>query len=207
MRNRIISQFPIVLLTLVSIIQALALELMWEQITSADYLWELSLDAIVIWGMITVTLMGILQLWITYSMMVMGFTWQPGIGDSILPFVIGILEFLMINLIGSQFNPLWLYVLASLFVITNWVVHSSLRKARIEGKNESFFRDRDRATLKDFAGAIAIVLVCVIFGMLTTVFREQLWVALIAVVTMNIALVLQMYTSGRFWQAMMAVED
>ncbi|NKB32397.1 MAG: hypothetical protein GKR91_04795 [Pseudomonadales bacterium] len=207
MRDKVVAQFPIVLLTLVSIIQALALELMWGKITAADYLWQFSLDTIVTWGMISATLMGILQLWITYSTLVIGFTWRPDISDSILPFVIGLLEFLMINLIDATVNPFWFYVLALLFVITNWVVHTTLRRARRELENEAFFRNRAPATWWDFRGAMVTIVLFVLFGMSITVFNSLTWLALLGIATANVVLVVQMSISSRLWNAMMEVEE
>lgn len=207
MRNKVLSQFPLVLLTLISIIQALALELMWTKIISADYLGDFSLSTLVTWGMISVTLMGILQLWITYSTLVIGFTWRPGISDSIIPFVIGIQEFLMIDLISESFNVLWLYVLASLFIVGNWVAHTTFKRARLEPENKGFFRNRKAASLKDFRGAITIIALLVVFGMLITVLENSDWVALLAMLIANGALIYQMLNSNRLWNDIMAVDE
>lgn len=207
MRSKVLSQFPLVLLTLISIIQALALELMWTKIISADYLGDFSLSTIVTWGMISVTLMGILQLWITYSTLVIGFTWRPGISDSIIPFVIGLQEFLMINLISESFNVLWLYVLASLFIVGNWVAHTTFKRARLESENDGFFQGRQAASLKDFTGAIVIIALLVIFGMVITVVENSDWLALIAILIANAALIYQMINSNRLWKDIMAVDD
>ena len=62
MRDRAKAQFPFVLLTLISIIQALALELLWGKVTSSAFLFQPTLDAVVAWGMVSVTLLGILQI-------------------------------------------------------------------------------------------------------------------------------------------------
>ena len=59
-RERAQKQFPAVLLTLISIIQALALELMWSTMMSLEYLWQFSITSLVTWGMLSVVLMGIL---------------------------------------------------------------------------------------------------------------------------------------------------
>jgi len=93
LRNRAQEHFPAVLLTLISIIQALALELLWGKITDNGQLWPLDPDAVVAWGMVSVTFLGILQIWIMYSSLVMCFVWLPGLRDSIFPFIIGVQEF------------------------------------------------------------------------------------------------------------------
>jgi hypothetical protein len=118
MRARAVSQFPIVLLTLVSIIQALALELLWSKVSESDFLWNFDIKALVGWGMLSVALMGILQIWVMYSTIVIGFTWRPSLRDSVLPFVIGIQQFMMISKISSAFSVMRLYGLVLFF----WLV-------------------------------------------------------------------------------------
>ena len=207
MRARAQAQFPTVLLTLISIIQALALELMWLKITESDYLFVLNFSAIVTWGMISVTLMGILQIWVTYSTLVIGFTWRPSLRDLALPFVIGIQEFMMISLISEEFNVLWLYVLASIFIVVNWVAQITLRRARAEPDNEQFFRGTSPATWKDFRGAFAIIFLLIAFGMLITLLQNSNWLALIAILFANLALAMQIFNSRRLWQIIMNLED
>ena len=48
-----------VLLTLLSIVQALALELIWSHLHEVDYLFEVSLTAAIAWLQIGATLLGI----------------------------------------------------------------------------------------------------------------------------------------------------
>ena len=208
MRKRALVQFPMVLLTLVSIIQALALELMWAKISGGDsYLWAWSVEALVAWGTITVTLLGILQIWILFATLVVGFTWVPSIRDSVLPFALGILEFMLISLIGPEFNALWLYVLASLFLFGNYVAHISFRRARLEPENESFFRGRSPATWRDFIWPFTNIFVLIIFGMLYTALSNPSWLALISILFANIALGIQIMSSRRLWRAIVGLAD
>jgi hypothetical protein len=51
--------------------------------------------------------------------MVMGSIWQPDLKDSIIPFVIGIQELMLVMLISEEFNTLWLYALGSVFISAN----------------------------------------------------------------------------------------
>ena len=149
-RTRAQAHFPTVLLTLISIIQALALELMWSKIVESEWLWNFDVQAFIGWGMVMGAFLGILQIWVMYSTMVMGFIWQPYLRDSIIPFIIGIQQFMLIALIGEEFDTLWLYVLGSIFITGNWVSHSSFRRARQDPENDEFFGKRNPATLRDF---------------------------------------------------------
>ncbi len=207
MRSRALKQFPTILVTLVSIIQALALELMWSEIVEADYLWELTTESIIAWGTITVSLLGILQIWVLYSTLVIGFTWRPTLRDSILPFVLGIQEFTMVSLIGPQFNALWLYVLASMFLFANYIAHISFRRARLEPENEPFFRGREPATWRDFSWSFGIIFSLTAFGVLYTALGNSHAVALVAIVFANFALGVQVVSSRRLWRAILDTED
>ena len=199
MRNRAIEHFPSVLLTLVSIIQALALELLWSRTVESEFLWPLDQQSIIGWGMISVVMLGIVQIWVWYSFMVMGFTWLPSLRDSVFPFVIGLQEFVLISLIDEKFSGAFLYVLASIFVTVNWITHSSFKRARKEPDNELFFGNREPATLRDFRYAILLVVLFLLSGLLTDTFTDQSWVPLLAISFANFALLVQILNSRKIW--------
>jgi len=142
-----------------------------------------------------------------YATMVMGFTWQPLLRDSILPFVIGIQEFMMISMIGEEFNALWLYVLASIFVTANWVSHSSLRRARLEEENAQFFSTVEPATFKDFIPVITIIAVLVLLGIATDITANTSWIPLSALVFANIVLLVQLIGLRKMWHNLMALPE
>ena len=58
-RERAKEHFPTVLLTLLSIVQALALELFWSHLVDAEGLYQLSWFAVLWWIQILATLLGI----------------------------------------------------------------------------------------------------------------------------------------------------
>ncbi|PCI82159.1 MAG: hypothetical protein COB20_00710 [SAR86 cluster bacterium] len=207
MKARAQAQFPTVLLTLISIIQALALELMWSKIVESEWLWNFDLQALIGWGMILVVFLGILQVWVMYSAMVMGFIWQPYLRDSIIPFIIGIQEFMLVTLIGEEFNTLWLYVLGSIFITGNWVSHSSFRRARQEPENDEFFGKMKPATLRDFWPVMSIVTVLIVFGIAIDVAQSQTWLPLVALIIANIILVFQIFMSRRLWRSIMGMNE
>ena len=205
-RRRAQVHFPTVLLTLISIIQALALEILWSKAVESDWLWALNFQAAIGWGMLLVAFLGILQIWVMYSTMVMGFIWQPYLRDSIVPFIIGIQEFLSITLIGESFNTLWLYVLGSIFISANWVSHSSFRRARQNPENEEFFSKMSPATLRDYWPAMAIVSSLVFLGIAIYLTQNQNWLPLLAIVFANAVLVQQTFNFRRLWRSIMGLD-
>jgi len=207
MRNRAQLHFPTVLLTLISIIQALALELLWSKVVESEFLFSFNLQSVIGWGMVMAAFFGILQIWVLYTTMVMGFVWQPLLRDSIVPFIIGIQEFMLITLIGVEFSTLWLYVLASVFISAHWVSHNSLRRARNDPENEAFFKEVKPATLRDFWPPIAIVMMLVIFGIAIDITDQRSWMPLLAIVCTNTILIGQIYAMSRLWGSMMGLSE
>jgi len=203
MRERAQRQFPIVLLTLISIIQALALELLWSKIIESEFLWYFDTAALVGWGMLSASLIGILQIWVMYSTIVMGFTWRTSLRDSIIPFVLGIQQFMMVSIISPTFNVMWLYNLASIFLVGNWMSHITFRRARVNNENDQFFKGRSPATLKNFIWPFVIISSLVMFGMVFTALGGPNWVALSSIVFANGVLALQIISSRVLWNAMM----
>ena len=205
LRERALTQFPTVLLTLISIIQALALELMWSKIVESDFLWDGTLQSLIAWGMLSVVFLGILQIWVMYSTMVMGFIWQPSLRDSLFPFIIGIQEFMLISLIDEEFRGLWLFVLASIVVTANWIMHISMRRARQHPANMQFFETVLPATLRDFYPAIGIVVLFVVLGVLVNFTGNRNWLPLFGIIAANIILIVQINAARRLWRNLMSL--
>jgi len=203
-RDRATEHFPAVLLTLISIIQALALELLWGKVTGSEVLWQGNLTAWVGWAMVSVALLGILQIWIMYSFLVMGFVWLPSLRDSIFPFIIGIQEFMLVSLIGTDFEGVWLIVLASVFLSANLISHMSFRRARQEMANEAFFRNRKRATLRDFRWAGTVIALLTVLGAISATVESDSLILLLAVTLANLVLLIQIVNTRRLWREIMA---
>lgn len=206
-RSRAQSHFPTVLLTLISIIQALALELMWSKIVESSWLWNFDIPALIGWGMVAASFLGILQIWVMYSVMVMGFIWQPYLRDSIIPFIIGIQQFMLVTLIGEEFRALWLYVLGSIFITGNWVSHSSFRRARQNPENDEFFGRTNPARLRDFWPVMLIVAGLVTFGIAIDLTQNQTWLPLAALALSNAILIFQTFSFRRMWRSIMGLNE
>ena len=65
-RNRARENLPSVLLTLLSIVQAIALETLWEHTIHRQEIFEVSLTATLGWLQITVSLLIIILVWLVY---------------------------------------------------------------------------------------------------------------------------------------------
>ena len=179
-RERAKEQLPMVLLTLLSIVQALALEWLWSHISSRDDIYSWTLPALASWLQIAATQLGIILIWLAHSMIVMRFRWVPRAVDSLFPFLIGIMQFFMIESMGPEtFGP-WFLLLAATYAIMTIGTHSIMRRARHDKENAVFFENLQPATLKDFRGEIVSILGFTILGTYLWISANEGWVAAIA---------------------------
>lgn len=156
-RERATENFPSVLLTLLSMIQALALELLWSRLHDSDYLLAGGLTALVGWLQAAAVLLGMLVVWVYYTSLVMRFRWLPRTRDSIVPFGIGLLEFALVDLMGPERAGAWLAAFALIFTLSLWNSHLTYRRARAEPGNEEFFQDVPPATWRDHRLGAAVI--------------------------------------------------
>ena len=203
MRNRAKEHFPSVLLTLLSIVQALALELLWSHVVETDFLFELTWIAVLSWAQISATFVGLVLIWVVYASNVMRFRWTPVTSDSVYPFFIGLVEFMLIESLGPDEIGHWLMLMGLTFGIMNWVAHVNLRRARQDADNAAFFVGRKPARLRDFYPEITIVSVLLIAGGYLLISNNQGFLAMFALLGTNILLVWQFYVAARFWERSM----
>jgi len=194
-----------VLLTLLSIVQALALELLWSHIRESGHLFDMSLPAILSWVQIATNFMGIVLIWVVYASIAMRFRWVPSTSDSIYPFIIGLLEFAQIEALGPEYMGWWFALLAMIFGLMTVVTHLKMRRARLDGDNDEFFTDFKPATIRDFFPAAVIIIGFVIAGLYFGFSGDRGIVALVAVSVSLAILIRQLIVAAGFWE--MSVSD
>ena len=206
MRARAKAHFPTVLLTLLSIVQALALELLWSHISETDALYELTWLAVLSWVQVATTLVGIVLIWVVYASNVMRLSWVPATIDSVFPLIIGLLEFMLVAALGPDTLGAWFALLGVVVALMNWTTHHTLVRTRRDPDNNSFFRDRGRATLRDFAPQIGFVggLLLAALGLRLT--GHTGWFAMSALLATVAMLGWQFLVTARFWEISVAEE-
>ena len=204
-RNRARERLPSVLLTLLSIVQALALEFLWSHIRDTDYLFAWSQIAVLSWLQITATFIGIVLIWLVYASTAMRFRWVPTTSDSVYPFIIGLLQFMLIENLGPDTVGRWLICMAVIFGSMSWVTHMTMRRARLDGDNDEFFSTLAPATLRDFYPAIGAVGGLTLVGLHLETSGDLGMIAMIAVVAANLVLIWQLFMAAHFWD--LSVKD
>jgi len=198
-RARAADQFPTVLITLLSIIQALALEFLWDHIHHRPDLYQMGWPAVAGWLQIAATLNGLILVWLVYAGMVMRFRWIPTTGDSVLPFFVGLIEFLMIDLMGPENIGRWFIVLTVIFVAMAYGNHRTMRRARRDPANKEFFATVAPATLRDFLPQAIRIFAMALAGVWLWQSGNHGWFAMIALLASVIMLGYETFNAAKFW--------
>jgi len=200
LRDRARANLPTVLLTLLSIVQALALEFLWTHVRENGPLFELSRLSVLLWIQLLTTFVGIMLIWIVYASHVMRLRWVPKTTDSVYPFVIGLLEFILIELLGPENIGLWMICNAAVFGVMVWISHRTMKRARLDGANEAFFKHVEPAGMKEFLPVAAIVFVGTTAGIYLAMTENTGWPALIALLGAGGVMVYQFISVATFWE-------
>lgn len=199
-RERARANLPTVLLTLLSIVQALALEFLWTFTRDNPQVWEMTWISLLTWLQLAASFLGLVLIWVVYASHVMRLRWVPTTTDSIYPFAIGLLEFVLIELLGAEHFGGWMISYAAIFALMVWISHRTMRRARLDGQNEQFFNNLQPAEPKDFYGAIAGVIVMATFGAYVAATNNTGVVALIGILATALIALYQFRMAAYFWE-------
>ena len=136
----------------------------------------------------------------------MRFRWTPSTADSILPFFVGLAEFLMIDMMGRGNLGPWMIVLAVIFATMVIGSHKAYRRARQDPANRAWFEQYSPATLRDFLQPIAAISIFVLFGAWLWGSGNYGWPALCALIATHAFLVYETYRAVNFWNQSMVGE-
>jgi len=203
--TRVRDLVPSIILTVLSMIQALALELYWSHLEQAEFLWAGGWVALVGWLQFTAMFLGILLIWLLYVSYVLRFHWLPTLEDTVVPFLIGLMEFGMIDMTHPALVGPWLLLLAAVFVIAVFTSHTINRRARQDPDNDYFFSQYDPAGLRDYKESAATVAGLAVLGTLLWLYPGMHALAVLALALTIVALGYQYLQTRRFWLHSVAV--
>ncbi len=127
------------LLGVLGILQALVLELLWNQGVGGLGRWDAFGARAAGLVQIAAVFLGIVVIWLMYASLVLRFSWVPRFQDLVAPFVIGLLEFGLISTLGPDRVPWFLGLLAVLFVVaagTNFGIYRAVLAHQIDGQDQ-----------------------------------------------------------------------
>ncbi len=198
---------PSIILTILSMIQALALELFWSKIKDSPYLWQGGSEALVGWLQLLVMLVGILLIWVFYVSFVLRFTWLPSLEDTLIPFLIGLLEFAMIDVMSPDLVSIWFVLLAVVFSVATLGSHLTMRQARRDPANDYFFAKVKPANWRDYRATIVVVTVFCLFGVALWVTDNHSVLAIAFLLTALAALGYRFLQASRYWMHSLAPQS
>jgi hypothetical protein len=204
MRERARIQLPSVTLTLLSMVQALALELLWSKIREGGFLYAGGWPAAIAWAQIGVMGLGILQVWLFQVSLVLRFEWVPAPRDSILPFAIGALEFTLIDLIGPTWLGAWFFGFGLVFALSMWTSQMTFRRARTEPANAAFFERVAPAIWRDFVPAAIGIGAIWVGGGIVWATDQRTGFAFAMVVLTGALISAQILVTRRYWHLSLA---
>jgi hypothetical protein len=98
------------------------------------------------------------------------FLWVPTIQEFVMPFAVGLIQFSIIQMLTVQLTGPWMVLVAALILTINWIAHSTMRKARLDGDNSEFFTGTTTASWRDFQLAIGSIALLLVYGIYEWVF-------------------------------------
>lgn len=199
-KNRTMENFPSVLLTLLSIVQAIALEEMWQQIQASPYLYEASWASLLGWLQISLTLLTIILVWLLYVDLAMRVRFTPTVLDTTLPFFVGLIEFLLVAMARPETLGQWTMVLAALLAVVGFINHKTMRRARQNEHNEALFKNIPQATKRDILNRSFFVATFLLLGILLMVSGDLRWIALLTLLVITGRLTFLLRIISRFWR-------
>ena len=190
---------PAMMLTVLSMFQALALELYWSKIGDSPFLWGGGWEALIGWMQLLAMFAGILLIWVLYVSFVLRFTWLPSLGDTLMPFLIGVLEFAMVDTLQPERLGIWLVLLGVLFGLATATSHATMRRARREPENAYFFTAVGPASWRDYLHSAFTVSLLAGFGIALLNVGFNPWLALAALLYALGTLSYQILQAKKYW--------
>ncbi len=177
-RTQAKDMFPAIFLTLVSMIQALALEVLWSAVRDREYLRVWDGAALTGWLQVAAMALLLFYLWNAFASAVIRFRFVFSTRDSAAPFVLGIAQFSLIDLIQPGTVHLWFYVLAVTMGFFLWYNWRALRSIVSEPDNADLVESGVPLTASG-PFALALLPVCLVAGGLAQWLGEGSWMTVV----------------------------
>ena len=125
---------------------------------------------------------------------------MPITTDALFPFLIGLLEFAQIGMLGAGNLGPWFVLLSILFVAMAWISQTSMKRARAAKENDDFFRNIQPATWRDHVPTVLPSILLLAVGIGFWFKPDEGWVALAAVLIVIGLLAYRMWMSHIYTQ-------
>lgn len=190
---------PNLTLTLLSIVQALALEVLWSGLPEQPHLWNGGLLAVVGWLQVFALFLGIVVMWVSFVGMVLRMTWVPSVREAVVPFGLGVAEFVLASMLAPHYLVYWLLILAAFFAFATWTGVDIFRAASREPENRELFEKR-RFERWDYYGPLYFFVAALMISAALVAWQGvNSWAGVLAVLVANGTLLIQLSIIRHYW--------
>jgi hypothetical protein len=137
----------------------------------------------------------------------MRFDWTPSTADSVYPFLIGLLQFVQIEMLGPELLGQWTILVAIIFLVMVLVTHFMMRRARLNGDNGGFFDDVASATMRNFLPQITVVILLLMGGLYVSITGDVGVHSILLLIAVLAVLVHQYVSTTLFWNRSMQADE
>ena len=197
---------PTIVLTLLSVVQALALEALWSAVHENPLFFAGGADAWVVWLQALAIFQGIIVVWLFYIAIVMRFSWIPATRDSIAPFVLGAGELSMIQTMDPDLLAWWFWILAAIFAFSTRISNSMFAAGLQDPSNTGVWMPQPGGALERSASYLAAGGIALLGGLVWWQGGNGA-VALVSVVFANLALFGQAMLIQHYWRLWVGAVD
>ena len=187
------------LLTLLSILQAIALDMLWSK--SIAQMGPIELTPLYITAVLQAlaTLLILIMVWTSFVSLLMRFVWIPSMLDTALPFLVGILQFALIEHARPDRLGEWFILQSALILVITYVTHIYYKKARLDPENSEFFKSLSPATWRDMIPEFVWAFVAFVVGMAILMLDIDGWLKCATIVVVVSALAHFVIQQNKFW--------
>ncbi|HSM36456.1 MAG TPA: hypothetical protein VK837_08685 [Longimicrobiales bacterium] len=155
-REKALTQFPAVYLTLVSVVQAIALEVLVARVVAVRPAFALSADAVIVWLEVVLLVLTIFYGWVSYTLLVTLAQWVLRAFDFAAAFSVGLMQFVAIGFIGPGSFTAFCSMVAVGFGFGAFVSHSNTGVAARRPENLTVMRSMPRRRLTFLLGLVGL---------------------------------------------------
>ena len=203
-RARAREHFPQVLLAVLGILQALALELLWERGVLGLDRWR-EVDALAVGvAQAVAVFMGVVLIWVLFATVVLRFSWLPRYRDLVFPFVLGALQFMLVESMAPEAISRWFALLALIFAVASIGSYQTFAAAIAEDPAADA---EVGVELASFVPSAVIVALLLVSGLGVSWAGPDSWTAWIALVLANAGLVAQLWVLRVYWRRDLALDE
>jgi len=158
-----------------------------------------SATAVTGWLQSFTTLLMLIVVWMTFVGLLMRFVWTPALSDTALPFIVGILQFAVIEAATPNRFGFWLIGLGVLSLVMAFLTQRYFKLARLNPQNAEFFELVTPATWRDFLPSFVLATYAITAGAAVLAFSVTAWALTLIILPIIAGFAYYIYDQNRFW--------